>query len=58
MKNFAMALAVALLLCPIIIASDILLLKKDNAKTHCNNIRLNVLNNAHLAVYQAALPRH
>jgi hypothetical protein len=33
------------------------MLKKDIAKTHCNNVRLNVLHNAPLAVYQAALAR-
>ncbi len=31
---------------------------KDTAKTHCNNTGFNVLDNAPLAVYQAALVRH
>ncbi len=34
------------------------MLKKDIAKTHCNNIRFNVPNNAPLAVYQVALATH
>jgi hypothetical protein len=46
-----MALAAALLLCPFTIMSDIFTLKKDTAKTHCNNARLNVPDNAPLAVY-------
>ncbi len=50
-----MALAMALLLCPFTVASDIFTLKKDIAKTHCINTGLNVLDNAPLAVYQVAL---
>jgi hypothetical protein len=46
-----MALAIALLLCPFTIVSDIFMLKKDIAKTHCINAELNVLDNAPLAVY-------
>jgi hypothetical protein len=46
-----MALDVAPLLCPFIVVSDIFMLKKDTAKTHCNNAGLNVLDNAPLAVY-------
>jgi hypothetical protein len=53
-----MALAIALLLCPFTIASDIFMLKKDTAKTHCINAGLTVLDNAPLAVYQAALARN
>jgi hypothetical protein len=36
-----MALDAAPLLCPFTVASDIFMLKKDNAKTHYNNTRLN-----------------
>jgi hypothetical protein len=50
-----MALVAASLLCPFTIVSDIFMLKKDTAKTHCNNAGLNVLDNASLAVYQVAL---
>jgi hypothetical protein len=46
-----MALDVAPLLCPFIVTSDIFTLKKDIAKTHCNNPGLNILDNAPLAVY-------
>jgi hypothetical protein len=53
-----MALDAASLLCPFIVVSDIFTLKKDTAKTHCNNIELNVPNNAPLEVYHAALARH
>jgi hypothetical protein len=53
-----MALAIALLLCPFTIASDIFMLKKDTAKTHCINAGLTVPDNAPLAVYQAALARN
>jgi hypothetical protein len=52
-----MALDVAPLLCPFIVASDIFTLK-DTAKMHYNNVGLNVPNNASLAIYQAALARH
>ncbi len=58
MKNFAMAFDATPLLCPFTVASDIFTLKKDTAKTHYNNIELNVPNNAPLAVYHAALARH
>ncbi len=50
-----MALASAPLLCPFTVASDIFMLKKNIAKTHCINAGLNVPDNAPLAVYQAAL---
>jgi hypothetical protein len=53
-----MALDAAPLLCPFIVALDIFTLKKDIAKTHCNNVRLNVLNNAPLAAYQAIMGGH
>jgi hypothetical protein len=53
-----MALDVALLLCPLTVASDIFTLRKDTAKTHCNNVRLNVLDIAPLAIYQAAFVGH
>jgi hypothetical protein len=45
------------LLCPFIIVSDIFTLK-DIAKTHYNNVELNVPDNAPLVVYQAALGGH
>ncbi len=51
MKNFAMALVATLLLCPFIVVSDIFTLRKDTAKTHYNNTRLNILDNAPLIVY-------
>ncbi len=51
MKNSAMAFDVALLLCPFTVASNIFTLKKDTAKTHYNNAKLNVLDNAPLAIY-------
>ncbi len=47
-----------LLLCPFIVPSDIFTLQKDIAKTNCNNVGLNVPNNAPLAIYQAALGEH
>jgi hypothetical protein len=50
-----MALVIAPLLCPFTIVSDIFMLKKDTTKTHCINAKLNVLDNAPLAVYQVAL---
>jgi hypothetical protein len=53
-----MALVAAPLLCPFIVALDIFTLKKDTTKTHSNNTRFNVPNNAPLAVYQAALAGH
>jgi hypothetical protein len=53
-----MALNAAMLLCPFIVAPDIFTLKKDTAKTHWNNVGLNVLNNAPLAIYQVALAGH
>ncbi len=45
-----MALVVAPLLCPFIVALEIFTLK-DIAKMHCNNAEFNVLDNAPLAVY-------
>jgi hypothetical protein len=53
-----MALNATLLLCPFTVALDIFTLKKDIAKTHCNNSGLNVPDNAPLAVYQPALAGH
>jgi hypothetical protein len=50
-----MALAIAPLLCPFTITLDIFTLKKDTAKTHCINAKLNVPDHAPLVVYQAAL---
>jgi hypothetical protein len=46
-----MALDVAPLLCPFTIASDIFSMKKDTTKTHYNNAKLNIPNNAPMAVY-------
>jgi hypothetical protein len=53
-----MVLDAAPLLCPFTVALDIFMLKKDTTKMHCNNVGLNVLNNAPLAVYHAALVGH
>jgi hypothetical protein len=53
-----MVLNVARLLCPFTIVLDIFTLRKDTAKQHYNNARLNVPDNASLAVYQAALVGH
>jgi hypothetical protein len=53
-----MVLAVTPLLCPFIVTLDIFTLKKDIAKTHCNNVGLNIPDNAPLAVYQATLVGH
>jgi hypothetical protein len=53
-----MALDVAPLLCPFVVALDIFILKKDIAKMHCNNVGFNVSDNASLAVYQVALAGH
>jgi hypothetical protein len=53
LKNSAIAIATALLLCSFTVASDIFTLKKDTTKTHCNNVGLNVL-----AIHQAALAGH
>jgi hypothetical protein len=53
-----MALNATLMLCPFTIASDIFTLKKDTAKTHCSNAKLNVLDNAPLSVYKVALAGH
>ncbi len=58
MKNFAMALATAPLLCPFTITLDIFTLKKDTTKTHYINVGLNVQENAPLAVYHVALAKH
>jgi hypothetical protein len=52
-----MAFDVALLLCPFIVVSDIFTLK-DIAKTHYDNVGLNVLDNTPLMVYQATLVGH
>jgi hypothetical protein len=46
-----MAFNAAPLLCPFTVALDIFTLKKDTAKTHCNNAELNVPDNAPLVVY-------
>jgi len=54
LKISAMALNVTLLLCPFIATSNTFTLK-DTAKQHCDNVGFNVLDNASLAVYQAAL---
>jgi hypothetical protein len=51
-----MALDAALLLCHFITALD--MLRKDIAKQHYNNVGFNVLDNASLAIYQAALGGH
>jgi hypothetical protein len=53
-----MALDVTPLLCPFTIALDIFMLRKDTTKQHYNNARLNILDNASLVVYQAALVGH
>jgi hypothetical protein len=50
LKNSAMALVAAPLLCPFTIVSDIFMLK-DIAKTYYNNVGFNVRDNAPLAVY-------
>jgi hypothetical protein len=53
-----MAFIAAPLLCPFTVASDIFTLKKDTAKTHCNNVGLNIPDNAPLAVYKVNLAGH
>ncbi len=53
-----MALATTPLLCAFTVTSDIFMLKKDIAKTHSINVRLNVLDNAPLGICQAALARN
>jgi hypothetical protein len=53
-----MAFDVTPLLCLVTVTSDIFTLKKDIAKTHCNNFGLNILNNAPLMIYQATLVEH
>jgi hypothetical protein len=53
-----MVLVVAPLLCPFIIALDIFTLKTNIAKTDCNNVRFNVLDNTPSVVYQVALVGH
>jgi hypothetical protein len=53
-----MAFIATPLLCPFILTLDIFTLKKDIAKTHSNNVGLNILHNAPLAVYQVALAGH
>jgi len=52
-----MAFDVASLLCPFITTSNIFTLK-DTTKQYCDNARLNVPDNASLAVYQVALAGH
>ncbi len=51
MKNSAMVLDVAPLLCPFTTTLDIFTMRKDIAKQHYNNAGLNILDNASLAVY-------
>jgi hypothetical protein len=46
-----MALAIAPLLCPFIVTSDIFMLKKGTSKTHYINDELNVPDNAPLQAY-------
>jgi hypothetical protein len=53
-----MAFDVTSLLCPFTVMSHIFMLKKGTVKTHCENVGFNVLDNAPLAIYQAALARH
>ncbi len=50
-ENSVMALVAIPLMCPFNVASDIFTLKKDTVKTHCNNVELNIPDNAPLAVY-------
>jgi len=52
-----MALDVASLLCSFIVVLDIFTLK-DTTKQHCNNARLNVLDNASQPVYHVVLVGH
>jgi hypothetical protein len=52
-----MACDVALLLCPFTAVSKKFTLK-DTTRQHCNNVELNVPNNASLVVYQVALAEH
>jgi hypothetical protein len=53
-----MALDAAPLMCPFTATSDIFTLKKDITKQHYNNAKLNIPDNASLAVYQVALVGH
>jgi hypothetical protein len=53
-----MALNATLLLCPFTATLDIFMLKKDIAKQHYNNAKLNIPDNASLPVYQATLAKH
>jgi hypothetical protein len=53
-----MVLDVASLLCLFTATLDIFALKKGTAKQYCDNVRLNVPNNASMAVYQVALAKH
>jgi len=53
-----MAFVVTPLLCPFTVALDIFMLKKDIAKTHCNNVELNTPDNAPMAIYHVALVGH
>ncbi len=53
-----MALGVVALMCPFTIASDIFTLKKNIVEMHYNNAKLNVPDNAHVAVFRIAMARH
>jgi len=53
-----MALDAAPLMCPFTATSDIFTLKKDIIKQHYDNAKLNIPDNASLAVYQVALVGH
>ncbi len=52
------ALVAASLLRLLTVALDIFTLKNDITNTHINNAKLNVVHNAPLTVYQAALAGH
>jgi hypothetical protein len=51
LKNSAMVLDATPLLCPFIITWNIFMLKKNTTKTHYNNAKVNILDNAPLLVY-------
>jgi hypothetical protein len=53
-----MAPNAAPLLCPLTTTSNIFTLKKYTSKQHYNNARFNVLDNASLVIYRAALAKH
>jgi hypothetical protein len=53
-----MAFNAAPLLCPFNVTLNIFTLKKDIAKMHYNNPKLNVPDNAPLAIYQVTLAGH